>query len=168
MKQKLLVLAVSSLLLSACASSPPPQPGASASLMARSGSNVSGEVLLTQMGDKLRVDVTASNVSPGEHGFHIHEVGDCSAPDAASAKGHYNPTGKRHGHHDKAERHAGDLPNLLADASGNVKYTAEAGGLTLAEVIGRSFVMHADPDDYVSQPAGNSGKRIACGVITAR
>ena len=168
MKQKLLVLAVSSLLLGACASSPPPQPGASASLMARSGSNVSGEVLLAQTGDKLRVDVTASNVSPGEHGFHIHEVGDCSAPDAASAKGHYNPSGKRHGHHDKAERHAGDLPNLLADASGNVKYTAEAGGLTLTEVIGRSFVMHADPDDYVSQPAGNSGKRIACGVITAR
>ena len=120
------------------------------------------------MGDKLRLDVTASNVAPGEHGFHVHEAGDCSAPDASSAKGHYNPSGKRHGHHDKAERHAGDLPNLLADASGNVKYIAEFGGLTLAEVIGRSVVMHADPDDYVSQPAGNSGKLIVFVVITAR
>lgn len=168
MKQAVLVLAVSSVFLSACATSPPPEPGASALLQARSGSSVSGNVLLTQMGDKLRLDVTASNVAPGEHGFHIHEAGDCSSPDAASAKGHYNPSGKRHGHHDKAERHAGDLPNLLADASGNVKYSAEVAGLTLAEVIGRSVVVHADPDDYVSQPAGNSGKRIACGVITAR
>jgi len=168
MKQAVLVLAVSSVFLSACATSPPPEPGASAPLQARSGSSVSGNVLLTQMGDKLRLDVTASNVAPGEHGFHVHEAGDCSAPDASSAKGHYNPSGKRHGHHDKAERHAGDLPNLLADASGNVKYSAEVGGVTLAEVIGRSVVMHADPDDYVSQPAGNSGKRIACGVITAR
>ncbi len=168
MNQAMLIAVVSSALVSACVTQPPAQPGAAASLMARSGSAVTGNVLLTQAGDTLRVEVTASNVSAGEHGFHIHEAGDCSAPDAASAKGHYNPSGKRHGHHDKSERHAGDLPNLAADAAGNVKYSAEIKGVTLAEVIGRSFVVHADPDDYVSQPAGNSGKRIACGVIVAR
>lgn len=168
MKQMTGILALSTVLLAGCATQPPAQPGASALLQARSGSQVAGNVLLTQDGSRLRIEVTASNVSPGEHGFHIHEVGDCSAPDAASAKGHYNPGGKRHGHHDKAERHAGDLPNLVADAAGNVKYVAEIKGVTLEETIGRSFVMHADPDDYASQPAGNSGKRIACGVIVAR
>lgn len=160
---------LSTVLLAACATQPPAQPGAAASLQARSGSAVTGHVLLTQDGSTLRIEVTASNVAPGEHGFHIHEAGDCSAPDASSAKGHYNPMGKRHGHHHgKAERHAGDLPNLVADGSGNVKYLAEIEGVTLEETLGRSFIVHADPDDYVSQPAGNSGKRIACGVIVAR
>ncbi len=169
MKPMTVIGVLSTALLTACATQPPAQPGAAASLQARSGSAVTGNALLTQTGSKLRIEVTASNVSPGEHGFHVHEVGDCSGPDGSTAKGHYNPTGKRHGHsHGKGERHAGDLPNLVADAGGNVKYVAEVEGVTLEEVLGRSLIVHADPDDYVSQPAGNSGKRIACGVIVAR
>ena len=104
-----------------------------------------------------------------QHGFHVHEVGDCSAADASSAKGHFNPAGKGHGHHHGPERHAGDLPNLVADAAGRATYRAEVDMLTLDKgpmgIVGRSLVVHADPDDYRSQPAGNSGKRVACGVI---
>lgn len=157
-------------LLAACATTPA-GPGAVAELQAKSGSQVSGTVSFTQVGDKVRIDVLASGVSPGEHGFHIHEVGDCSAPDAASAKGHFNPAAKAHGHHGTAERHAGDLPNLVADAAGKVKYSAETGPQALGGeggIVGRSVIIHADPDDYKSQPAGNSGKRIACGVIVAK
>jgi Cu-Zn family superoxide dismutase len=101
----------------------------------------------------------------------VHEVGDCSAADATSAKGHFNPAGKSHGHHGGAERHAGDMPNLRADASGSASYAGELSMLSLGGdangIVGRSVVIHADPDDYKSQPAGNSGKRVACGVIRA-
>jgi Cu-Zn family superoxide dismutase len=160
----------SSLLLSACASAPTAGPRAEARLEGRSGSAVTGSVSFVQLGDKLRVEARVSGLTPGEHGFHVHDAGDCSAPDASSAKGHFNPAGKAHGHHGGSERHAGDLPNLVADANGNAQYVAEVTGLNLAEVgatsiVGRSVVIHADPDDYKSQPAGNSGKRIACGGI---
>jgi Cu-Zn family superoxide dismutase len=101
----------------------------------------------------------------------VHEAGDCSAPDASSAKGHFNPAGRSHGHHGGSERHAGDMPNLVADASGNATLSAELDMMSLTEgpagILKRSVVIHADPDDYKSQPAGNSGKRIACGVIRA-
>lgn len=156
--------------LAACAGVPA-GPGASAELIAKSGSQVAGSVTFTPVGDKLRIEVQASNLSPGEHGFHIHEAGDCSAPDATSAKGHFNPAGKTHGHHASSEHHAGDIPNLVADAGGKVRYSAEVDFLALTGtngVIGRSVVIHADPDDYKSQPAGNSGKRIACGVVAAK
>jgi Cu-Zn family superoxide dismutase len=160
-----LLLATLPLALAACVSQPA-KPDASAEFQARSGSRVSGTAQLTDLGgEKLRVEVSARNVPPGEHGFHVHEAGDCSAPDASSARGHYNPLGRRHGHYDRPEHHAGDLPNLVADAQGNVQYSTEVQGLTLNDVVGLSLVIHADPDDYMSQPAGNSGKRIACGVI---
>ena len=161
--------ALSAVLLSACAT-PMGGPSASADLAAKSGSMVSGKVTFTEVHGKLRVEAMVSGLTPGEHGFHVHDVGDCSAPDATSAKGHFNPTAKAHGHHDSAEHHGGDMPNLVADASGMAKYSAEVSGLTLSGptgVLGRSVVIHADPDDYKSQPAGNSGKRVACGVIAA-
>jgi Cu-Zn family superoxide dismutase len=158
-----------SLFVASCASTPGKGPGAVAKLEARSGSAVSGEVMFTQAGDKLRIEAKVAGLAPGEHGFHVHESGDCSAPDAASAKGHFNPAGKPHGHHGAGERHAGDMPNLVADANGSAVYKAEVGMLALGSdangVMGRSVVIHADPDDYKSQPAGNSGKRIACGTI---
>jgi Cu-Zn family superoxide dismutase len=101
----------------------------------------------------------------------VHEAGDCSAADASSAKGHFNPQGMKHGHHHHGERHVGDMPNLVADAQGRAVYKAEVKGLKLATgadgILGRSVVVHADPDDYQSQPAGNSGARQACGVIQA-
>ncbi len=139
---------------------------ARADLGPASGSAVSGAVLVRALpGGGVHLDAKVSGLTPGVHGFHVHEVGDCSAADASSAKGHFNPTGKPHG------SHAGDLPDLTADASGSAVLSADVPGLTLDDsamsIMGRAFVVHADPDDHVSQPAGNSGKRVACGVIKA-
>lgn len=157
------------LLTTACATTPRVGSGVEARLEARSGSSVSGTVAFSQVGDKLRIEAQVAGLTPGSHGFHIHESGDCSATDASSAKGHFNPGGKPHGDHSGSERHAGDMPNLVADASGNASLKGELSLLTLGSdansIVGRSVVIHADPDDYKSQPAGNSGKRIACGTI---
>jgi len=169
-KVVLVLSAIATTLLVACASTPS-GPSASAQLMAKSGSMVSGTVSFVEVGNTLRIEAKVAGLTPGEHGFHVHEIGDCSAPDAASAKGHFNPAGKAHGHHDSDERHGGDMPNLIANAQGEASYKAELKGVSLSGpmgVLGRSVVVHADPDDYKSQPAGNSGKRIACGVIAAR
>jgi len=164
-------LSICSVVLLAACATPTAGPMASAELQARSGSAVAGKVSFSETAGRLRVEATVSGLTPGEHGFHIHEAGDCSAPDASSAKGHFNPMAKAHGHHAGMERHGGDMPNLVANATGEARYSAEIEGLTLngmTGVVGRSVVIHADPDDYKSQPAGNSGKRIACGVIAAR
>ena len=164
------LVAVSSL-LAACATMDASGPKASATLEPRSGSNVTGTVSFQAVGQKVRVEASVTGLTPGEHGFHVHEAGDCSAADATSAKGHFNPATKAHGHHGGAERHAGDMPNLVADSSGKATLSAELDMLSLTEgpsgILKRSVVIHADPDDYKSQPAGNSGKRVACGVIRA-
>ena len=170
MRAGLFLSAIAASLLGACATTPT-GPMASADLQARSGSAVSGKVTLSEVQGRLRVDAQVAGLTPGEHGFHIHEAVDCSAPDASSAKGHFNPAGKAHGHHAGSERHGGDMPNLMANAAGEARFSGEIEGLSLngtSGVVGRSIVIHADPDDYKSQPAGNSGKRIACGVIVAR
>ena len=168
---RLAILASIPVLLTACASMDASGPKASAALEPRSGSQVAGTVSFQAVGQKVRVEASVTGLTPGEHGFHVHEVGDCSAADATSAKGHFNPAAKAHGHHGGAERHAGDMPNLVADASGKAMLSAELDMLSLTEgptgILKRSVVIHADPDDYKSQPAGNSGKRIACGVIRA-
>jgi Cu-Zn family superoxide dismutase len=138
---------------------------AHADLGPASGSAVSGSVAITATDGGVRLEVKATGLKPGVHGFHVHEVGDCSAPDATSAKGHFNPGAKQHG------SHAGDLSDLTADASGAAKLSVVMTGLSLDDgptgIVGRAFVIHADPDDHVSQPAGNAGKRVACGVIKA-
>lgn len=156
--------------LAGCAGLTTPTPTAQARVDARSGSQTSGTVTFTPQGDLIVIEAKVSGLTPGPHGFHVHEAGDCSAADASSAKGHFNPAGKPHGHYGQPERHAGDLPNLVADANGAATYRAEVRGLELnggpKGILGRSVVIHADADDYRSQPAGNSGKRIACGVIT--
>lgn len=161
---------IAALMLVGCATSVS-GPSASADLMPRSGSTVSGNVRFAELNGRMRIEANVAGLTPGEHGFHVHELGDCSAPDANSAKGHFNPAAKAHGHHGSEERHGGDMPNLVANAQGEARYTAELTGLNLSgpnSIAGRSVVIHADPDDYKSQPAGNSGKRIACGVIAAR
>ena len=162
---------IAALLMTACAGTTGYGPRAEAVLEARSGSKVSGKVAFSMAGDKLRIDIKASGLTPGAHGFHVHDSGDCSAADASSAKGHFNPTSKAHGHHEGGDRHAGDMPNLVADAAGNASFSGEIAMLSLgtdaSSVLNRSVVIHADPDDYKSQPAGNSGKRIACGTIKA-
>lgn len=116
------------------------------------------------------VRVELRGMAPGSvHGLHIHEKGDCSAPDAASAGAHFNPAGKSHGGPTAAERHAGDLGNVTADDTGAVNTAISVSDLSLAQgddsAMGRSVVLHAKADDLKSQPAGDSGGRIACGVI---
>jgi Cu-Zn family superoxide dismutase len=163
------------LMLAACGAMMPGGmggPTAGATLAPASGSAAAGKVRFEQRGDHLMVMGRVTGLKPGqEHGFHVHDKGDCSSPDAMSAGGHFNPLAKPHGHHAGAERHAGDLPNLRADASGaadvHLRVTGLAVGSGPTDVVGRGLVVHAGPDDYGSQPAGNSGARIACGVIAA-
>jgi len=162
------------LLAAACTSmmaAAPATPGARASLAPTSGNQANGTVVFEPRGDKVRVVAKLSGLSPGPHGFHIHEKGDCSAADASSAGGHFNPAGAPHGRMDVGAHHAGDIDNITADAQGVAHVNIHIPGLTLGsgaanDVAGRAIVVHADPDDYASQPAGNAGKRIACGVIT--
>ena len=163
------VVAVSVLL--GCSSMSVSKPDATAELGPASGSQVAGTVTFTRLsGGGVHVVGDLTGLTPGEHGFHVHEVGDCSAPDATSAKGHFNPTGKLHGGQD-GEHHAGDMANLVADADGKAHYSADFPALEIGSgdgnIIGRAVVIHAAADDYKTQPAGNSGKRVACGVIKA-
>ena len=122
--------------------------------------------------DTITVRIELSGLAPRSiHGLHVHEVGDCSAADASSAGGHFNPAGQKHGDRTGAERHAGDLGNVEADTAGNVATTVEIPALSVdrdvKDLAGRSVIVHAQADDLKGQPAGNSGARIACGVIRA-
>ncbi|MCL2178949.1 MAG: superoxide dismutase family protein [Proteobacteria bacterium] len=139
---------------------------ASAILMPVGDSVVQGSALFSQEADGIRLIADVSGLSPGSHGFHIHENGECSPPDAKSAGGHFNPHQKEHGR--MGEGHAGDLPSLEADADGNAKLDVVLTSIELTGengIVGRSLIVHADADDYVSQPTGNAGARVACAVI---
>ena len=157
-------------LLAACQTMPPEEPRANAQLQPTKGNKTFGEATFEQVGDKVRVVVFVQGLKPGqEHGMHIHEVGDCSSGDGMSTKGHFNPFGKPHGHSGSAERHAGDLPALKANKEGRANVQIDLDIITVtagpASVIGRGLIVHADADDYKTQPTGNAGARIACGVI---
>jgi len=157
-------------LVAGCQSIPSDAPKATARLEPTKGNNTSGTVNFTQVGDRVRVVADVSGLKPGrEHGFHIHEAGDCSSGDGMSAKGHFNPFGKPHGNPATAERHAGDMPALKADLSGNARLEATLDQMSVnpgpASIVGRGLIVHADPDDYRTQPTGNAGARIACAVI---
>jgi Cu-Zn family superoxide dismutase len=133
------------------------------------GGTVIGSVMFHEMGDHLMVHAQIRGLEPGsEHGFHVHEKGSCASADFTSAGGHFNPDAKAHGSA-AGEHHAGDIPNLKADAQGVVDQKFMLSGVTLAagerSIVGRALILHAGPDDYKSQPAGNSGPRIGCGVI---
>ena len=167
-----IVAATAAILLAACQSTPPEPLIATAQLAPTKGNKTFGEATFEQAGDKVRVVIFVQGLRPGqEHGLHIHEVGDCSSGDGMSTKGHFNPYGKPHGHPGGAERHAGDLPALKAgkDGRGNVQVDLDVITLTPgpANIVGRGLIVHADPDDYKTQPTGNAGARIACGVIQA-
>jgi Cu-Zn family superoxide dismutase len=133
------------------------------------GSKVSGTVTFTEEADGVKVRAEITGLTPGNHGFHVHEFGDCSAADATSAGAHFNPTKQPHAGPDAPERHVGDMGNVQADASGKatLEYVDHQISLTNDQrsAIGRSVVVHAKADDLKSQPAGNSGARVACGVI---
>ena len=133
-----------------------------------SGSQVMGTVTFTKTGDAVQVVADVTGLTPGKHGFHIHEFGDCSATDATSAGGHFNPTHKPHGAPDSAERHVGDLGNLEADASGKAHLEWKDKMLKLSGqncILGLAVIVHEKEDDLKSQPVGNAGGRVACGVI---
>lgn len=144
-------------------------PTATAIIQPKSGSIIQGSVNFKQSGKQVIVSGTFSGLKPNsEQGIHIHEKGDCSALDAISAGGHYNPTGMQHGSSVNQMHHAGDMPNIISDANGNASYKATLSDFTLEgeqSIIGRAVVVHRDPDDYKTQPAGNSGPRIGCGII---
>ena len=164
--------ALAILVVAACASAPTEPQRATAQLQPTKGSKTFGEATFEQAGDKVHVLVNVQGLKPGqEHGFHIHEVGDCSSGDGMSTKGHFNPFGKPHGNPSTGERHAGDLPALRAGKDGRAKLDVTLDTITLTpgptSIIGRGVIVHADPDDYRTQPTGNSGARIACGVIKA-
>jgi len=141
-----------------------------------SGSTVTGTAVFRRLEGKwihLRVEIAGA--TPGVHAVHIHEFGDCSSPDGKSAGGHWNPTGKSHGKWGAigGEFHLGDLGNIEvgADGTGYLVRTSdlwEIGGTTLNDVLGKSIIVHEGADDFVSQPTGNAGGRVACGEILRR
>jgi len=143
---------------------------AHATLESKSGSTVTGKADFVEKSGGVEISVEISGATPGMHGVHLHQNADCSAADASSAGGHFNPDNAQHGAPDAASHHGGDLGNITIGANGKGKLKIFVKGLTVAagdhSVVGRSVVVHADPDDLKSQPAGNSGKRVACGAIT--
>ena len=170
------------LALAACSSAPPaapPPPPAAAStaqqavavLASASGSRVSGKLTLAPMGDGVHISGEVGGLKPGDvRGFHIHEKGDCSAADATTAGGHFNPGAQAHGRAGQGAHHAGDSDNIVADAEGVARIDAHVSGVTLGggaanDIAGREVIVHAAADDYTTQPTGNAGARVACGVI---
>jgi Cu-Zn family superoxide dismutase len=143
---------------------------AMATLTPTQGNQVRGLVVFHEMeGQRLMVHAKLSGLKPnGEHGFHVHENGNCASTDGSSAGGHFNPGAQPHGPQGGAH-HAGDLPALKADANGVVDQKFTLAGPTIAagpaSLVGRSVIVHAQADDYATQPTGNSGARIGCGVI---
>jgi superoxide dismutase, Cu-Zn family len=163
----LIALVVS--LAAGCALFRAPVSSAVAELAPTAGNTARGTAYFQQVGERVRVQATVTGLRANqEHGFHIHEVGDCG-DNAGAAKGHFNPYGKPHAHYSTRERHAGDLPALKADAEGRAHLDVQLEGLAVAEgpasIVGRALVVKAGPDDYRTQPDGNAGGRIACGVI---
>nr|WP_256202388.1 superoxide dismutase family protein [Stenotrophomonas pictorum] len=145
-----------------------------AELQPTQGSSVKGTIHFLLVDGKLRASGDISGLKPdSQHGFHIHEKGDCSAPDGSSAGGHFNPGSSEHGSVDAVAHHGGDMPNISADAQGNahidgpVASNVNAGKGDAFDIIGRGLIVHADADDYQTQPTGNAGARLACAVITA-
>jgi Cu-Zn family superoxide dismutase len=150
---------------------PPPAPKtATAKLAPASKSKVTGTITFKQTDDGVEATANVENLTPGEHAWHVHEKGDCSAPDATSAGGHFNPENHKHGAPDAAEHHAGDFGNLKAGKDGKATATITMKGVTLdpsaaTSLVGKGFIVHEKKDDFKTQPTGNAGGRVACGVI---
>jgi Cu-Zn family superoxide dismutase len=142
---------------------------ATARIESRSGSTVSGKASFTETRGGVLVEIEIHHAPPGWHAVHVHEHGDCSAEDASSAGGHFNPASKSHGSPHAPDHHAGDLGNLWVDEKGDGHHVLLMPDLTVqagpASVRGRALIVHASVDDLVTQPTGNAGGRIGCGVI---
>jgi Cu-Zn family superoxide dismutase len=177
LEKKLEMLIVSAALGTLChaqteltAMQPPVVPAAVAVLHPTEGSAVEGTVYFVQMNGDVQIIADIKGLAPNSiHGFHIHEYGDCTAPDAASAGEHYSLQGQKHGAPDDPEHHAGDLGNIQADMDGLARYETTVNFISVAgatnPVLGRAVVVHEKTDDLTSQPSGNTGGRLACGVI---
>lgn len=166
--KKLVLFSIASLVLASCASMGT-GPSATATLAPTSGSTASGTVNFTQRGDgAVDVEVHLTGVPEGVHGFHIHEKGDCG-DNGNAAGGHYNPTGTPHGAPSDDAHHAGDFGNVTADPQGVVHANFTTRSITVAAgpntAVGHAVILHANPDDLKTQPTGNAGGRIACGVV---
>lgn len=167
--KKLVLLSLLVLVTAACASMGS-RPAALAMLAPTSGQTAAGTVRLTQMADgSVDVQVDLTGVPAGVHGFHVHEKGDCG-DNGNAAGGHFNPDSTAHGAPEMPPHHAGDFGNVTANAAGEVhtrfttrSVTVEAGAKS---AVGRAIILHANPDDLTTQPTGNAGGRIACGVVT--
>lgn len=159
----------------ACASAPGAAGGyatASVDLRNASGATV-GMATLVERGDEVQITIHATGMPPGVHGVHIHETGTCTPPDFSSAGGHFAPVSRQHGFENPAGPHGGDLPNIEVGADGtghftlsNDRVTLASGPTSLFDDDGSAIVVHAGRDDYRTDPAGASGARIACGVVT--
>jgi Cu-Zn family superoxide dismutase len=168
--RSILITGIALISLAGCSSLSLHDPSATAEIAPTQNNTARGTVHFAQHGDKVTIDATIVGLTPGQHGFHIHEKGDCSAPDATSAGGHFNPNGQPHGDPYGDAHHAGDMPMLNADANGKAKLYFEMKAASLVgenSLIGKAVVIHQKVDDFSSQPAGNSGARIGCGVIVA-
>jgi Cu-Zn family superoxide dismutase len=179
-----LLAAATVLAVTACSSAPkatsvPASPSATSTakaaivnLASASGSLVSGRLNVVPMHDGVHLTGEIGGFAPNSvHAIHIHEKGDCSAADASSAGGHFNPAGTQHGKVGSGAHHGGDMDNITANAEGVAKVSVHASGVTLGggaanDVAGKAVIVHAAPDDYRTQPTGNAGGRQACGVIT--
>ena len=172
----LLLLTVVSISLVSCAVmqkiglSSKPSKQAMAAIGSASGSNLTGTAVFTQNGETITLVVEVENTSPGVHAVHIHEKGDCSAADGTSAGGHWNPTNVAHGAWGEGEFHLGDIGNMTVgeDGTGSITLTTnlwEIGTGSDIDIVGKGIIVHADPDDFTSQPTGAAGARIGCGAI---
>lgn len=145
--------------------------GARADLWNSLGESV-GTAIFSERHGGIAMQIEVHGLRPGSHGFHIHTVGTCQPPDFTSAGGHFNPWGKKHGERNPEGMHAGDLPNLQVDAKGVGRLGVAIAGVAMDEGRnglfhpgGTSLIIHADADDGLTDPAGNAGKRVVCGVI---
>ena len=161
------IFLIPALCITACATTPGPAGGSSAPLINSAGHPV-GTVTTSQVADGVAFRIHANGLPPGVHGIHVHPIGRCDPPDFSTAGTHWNPTKKQHGLNNPNGPHAGDMPNVTVDASGAINASVILPHATLAQLNdadGSSVMIHANADDYVSQPAGNSGPKIACAVI---
>ena len=165
---KKMILVALPLALAACAHAK--RPMAMAMLNPAGSQSARGTIHFQDAGDEgVNVKVDLVGVPPGVHGFHVHETGDCGN-NGQAAGGHFNPMNMQHGAPDAASHHAGDFGNVTAEATGEVHTEFTTHWLSLAQgtptyVVGRAVILHANPDDLTSQPSGNAGARIACGVV---
>ena len=171
MRKALIGMGSLSLMLFGFACEKEPVAKAKATIESKSSSSVAGTVTFLEVSDTdARVEVALTGLTPGKHGLHLHETGDCSAADGSSAGGHWNPDSTEHGAPDAAKHHTGDLGNVTAEFDGKATFTLDSKDFNFSgttSVIGKAVIVHDKEDDLTTQPTGNAGTRIGCGVVQA-